>query len=722
MREFETVPNASVSPGMVLRIGKQKERYLRITHAFASGVYGMWVDKPEDARYARRPAWISNAELKTMAGAAGSTWGRLVLPAALSTRPTRDSERAQELAAAWDLIRPLVRDFEREANLSRTTFTALIRARAQATDTSFTTLQRTLLRYYYFGGTRLGLLPLPRGVKPGTSAYGTTHEGMRAPKRRGRQTVLAKDLGRNEFIVSEADINDMVESLKRGLRKGPTFITEAHEDYLAQAFRRQHPEIYADYLEGKRLVPVTARQFRYYINTRARLSKEIAQNLRTHERAPGRLGSVRAHGPGEIYEIDATGGRLYLVTTDEPSIPIGKPTIYLIIDRWSRFVVAAYLSLRPASFEEVRHALLVAFTSRQRRFKALGIDINDDRWPVGRMPSVLCPDRGSELVSDAMEQAVVEDLRIELTPLPPLCPDGKAIVERLIREIKRRMSSSRMKGVYADRPLDPRTKRAAREAEAVAVHSLAQAYRMLIKIIDDHNNRPHSSLRRMRMLTQAGVEPTPRQAYLWGLQSITGLRTAPLSDVDYRRMLLNVDQASMANGVLRYKGRAYRPANEAAFEVAARSTTRAKAISIRLDKTDPYEVLVTTARREWAAFHLVPGAASELGMLTLDEEEALSERNALLWARAEHDSRLERVATKAKPVRTKRSTATVKVTQQQQHRARNEETARMKRGLTGTRRAPDPAPPTARQPEWARLEEQERLVSLELVRKQRSKR
>ncbi len=459
--------------------------------------------------------------------------------------------------------------------------------------------------------------------------------------------------------------------------------------------------------------PITVKQFRYYLQDRAQLSDELAKNLRTKERNQGYLGSLRAAGPGEVYEIDSTGGRLYLVSADDPPVELGKPTIYLIIDRWSRYIVSAYITLRAPSYEEVRHVLLVAFTSRRARFEPLGIDIDDDRCPVGRLPAELCPDRGSDFMNASMKQSVVQDLRIDLTPLPPFCPDGKAIVERMIREVKRRMAGSGMKGVFAESPLDPLSKRAARKAAVAAVHSIADAYRVLISIIDDHNNRPHSALRRRRILTQAGVRPTPRNAYLWGLKHITGLRTAPLTEDDYQRLLLSTDTASISNGVLRYKTRSYLPKNESAFDLAMKSTTRVKQIGVRVDKTSPHELFAPTSRGEWAKFRITPGGASELAGVTLDEEEASASRTALLWAQAEHHARVERVAAKgAKPKGpTKRSEQASKLGRQQQIDACGQETVDMKRLLTGrpSRLRVDSNNEHPGVEDWRKLEEMERL-------------
>jgi putative transposase len=744
MPDFQALANSPApTAGLVLRVGTESHRYLRLTHVFQNCVYAMWVGDPEAARYAQRPRAMPLEDLRLLAASPTAAWGRLVLPPALSTEPEEGSHKAALLDSAWGLVQPLIRAFERESNLSRQSFTVLIRQRAEETESSPSTVLRTLLRYYYFGGTRLALLPLPPGVKPGDAAYPDSLEaGRPSPRRRGRQSALALELGRNEFIVRSEDIQDMVACFKRLLAKGPTFKTTAHEEYLAREFRARHMALYDRYVAGEIPEPVTTRQFRNYIDEHLRVSEELARNMRTHTRNPGFTGNVRAAGPGEIYEIDATGGRLHLVSSDDPPVVVGKPTIYLLVDRWSRFVVSVYISLRSASYEEVRHALLIAFTSREARFNRLGINVTDERWPVGRMPAVICPDRGSDFMSESMEQSVVNNLRIDLTPLPPLCPDGKAIVERLIREIKRRMAASGIEGAYADRPMDPRTKRAARKAAAAAVRTLSEAYRLLVDIVVDHNNRPHSTLRRRRVLTQAGVQPTPREAYLWGLRHITGLRSAPLSEEDYHRLLLSTDKASIANGVLRYKSRPYTPDNEQAAELSRNSTRRPRSVDIRLDKTLPTQVLVPNVHGTWARFQMSSGVANEIAGMSLDEEEAMAGHTALLWARADHQGRVARVVASTAKRRTSRraaaegtvpdrgkaatgTSAAAQLPRDEQTAARNKETARMKASLHGKPPVPssDADPQEASStPDWMRVEEEERQRNLALIKKHRNRR
>ncbi len=53
--------------------------------------------------------------------------------------------------------------------------------------------------------------------------------------------------------------------------------------------------------------------------------------------------------------------------------------------------------------------------------------------PIGVFPAAVCADRGSELTCDSIQQALPDDLRVEIINLPPYKPDAKDIIERLIR-------------------------------------------------------------------------------------------------------------------------------------------------------------------------------------------------------------------------------------------------------------------------------------------------
>jgi hypothetical protein len=715
------------SPGIVLRIDPDTNKYLRITHVFKKCIFAIIVEGPERARYARRPFRISQKDFNHISIKTGVTWGRLRLPPSFSVR--LPEERANILEASWELIKPIIKCFEDENNLSSRYFASLIAARANEMKVSPVTLRRMVIRYYYFGNSRLGLLPLPTGIESGHTIRRRLHNMQdesdphsRIYRRRGPKSILTSELGENDFAITEDDINDMVECFKRKLRGGPTNYTSAHAAYVEDYFSKRHPNKYKAYLSKKCQEPITLRQFKYHVKANVKLTDDLAENLPQKKQRTNTAGSLIAYGPGEFYEIDATQGRIYLTAKDDPNVEIGKPTLYIIIDRWSRFVVSVYLSLAPMSWEEIRYAILIAFTSRNRRFrKTLGINIDDNRWPVGRFPAAFCADRGSENLCESLEASVVGNLKLPFDILPPFCPDGKGIVERIIREIKRRMHESKLKGTYAKRPLDPKTKKASKNAQKAAVHSLEDAYRTVISIVETHNNRPHRKLKSYTILSRNGVPPTPKEAYIWGLKNLTGLQTPSITDLEYQKMLLGIDTGSISNGNLHYRQRTFSPDNEPAVEIARKSTSKPKSITLRVDKSDPLEVFIETRRGDWARFVMKTGDANNLRGMTMDEEEAFQKHQRLIVKRAENDANVKRLKdieenTKTKKSKRKNGTDTGPVSAIEKSEAREQETKTLKNGLKGKHTSPSKRAPAMPPNGWKKHAEEERRKLQELIK------
>ncbi|MCX4173718.1 MULTISPECIES: hypothetical protein [Paraburkholderia] len=566
-----------------------------------------------------------------------ATWGQLRLPPALLDVPDKDSIAWKTLEHLWNLTKPLIVEFRDPYNLSRQQFSSLIAQHAELTQCSATTLKRLVLRFYYFGGTKYALLQLPTGSKPNQGKK----DNEAHQHRRGRQSVQVEKYGVNDFVVSADDIEDMVRAYSKYCLHGTSTVSYAHDRYLATDFRRRHPEEYAAYIRDERSEPVTLRQFRYY-TTEAKALDDVTESKRAAHRLSSK-GTLQAASPGEITEIDATGGRIFLVKRGKSDKAAGKPIIYIAIDRWSRFITGVYVSLKPASYDELRYLLLVCMTSREDRFRWMNVNITDDDWPYGRLTAVMVFDRGSDFLAESTKQAAADDLLIELTYLPPLCPDGKAIVERVIGVLKRRNASRRLKGSYKDRPLDPKTKRAARTAQTAAVHTLAELYRILIDEVVQHNNRPHPALRRRKILVQAEVPPIPMEAYLWGLKNLGGGHSPPLTDADYQRLLLASGTGYIKDGVCNFLNRRYLPVNSAAMVIAGRSTKRSSKTSVRYDRTFPHIVYVPTVNSEWPKFEMTPESAEELRGVSIDEEEGLSDTNSYLWAEADTAARRKRV-------------------------------------------------------------------------------
>lgn len=722
MVDFVAIPSATPAPGLVLRLSGSEPTYLRITHRFNTCVYAMWVSEAKLAHDARRPQRLLLHELAELANATGSEWGRIVLPDAFKNIPDPKSDPDIRLQAIWKLVEPLLAQFSIEKNLTRGMFTRLIRDHAKVKLVSPVSLRRWVLRYYYFGGSRLALLDLPSGPHGIVSATTDLHADdltTPAPRRRGPKSALSNELGECDFVVQKEDINDMRDAMRR--LRGKATQTGAHESYLGKEFRDRHPERYAAYTRGEQQIPVTLRQFRYYI----RGAETSISNSPGYPSVPGvYTAALYASGAGEITEIDSATGRLFLRQKGQPEICLGQPTIYLAIDRWSRYVLSVYMSLAPPSYEELRYTLLIAFTSRTRRFTALDIDIDDIRWPPGILSACICVDRGCEFLSESAQQSIVDDLRIELSVLPPGCPDGKAIVERLIGVLKKRMASEGMRGAYADRPRDRTSRKAVAAARSASIYSLADAYRAVIEIIQDHNNRSHSALERYEILAEAGVAPTPQAAYLWGLKHQTGRHSPPYLDDDYYQMLLSKDMATLSNRALVYRNRVYRPVDSLAWDLIKKSTTRAKRLSVRVDKTEPSRIFVPNKRHAWATFEMTLGALQELHGVTLEEEDARTHIKLQLKASAEHDAQRQRIIryTDNSKHGTKSISPHIEDARTQQI-TRTDETERLKRQLSGRsdqHKKPERSSRAQSINDWQKVELDERRKKVDLIRMNRN--
>lgn len=719
--------NTPLQVGLVLRLGHEAaDPMVRITHVFNESIFVMPVSTPDKARYAKRPYELQVSKVESRLDAVEWQIGRLSMPSGFLTGDG-------DWKNAYEVIQPLIEVFDDKRSLSRTMFTVQIKRRANELGVSEVTLRRLLLRFYYFGRVKEALQPL----KPGrpieeTSSYSFPTKSGQAPKRRGPQPITAIDLGPNDFVVSTEDIEDMVECYERLAANDKVTRTKAYKEYFRTYFAKRHPEKYADFMNRKCPRPVTLRQYREYTDKHVTFTRDMAKNAGRTKREV--KGATLAVGPAEYYEIDATGGRIHVVDSENPDVVLKTPLIYLIIDRWSRFIVSLYVTLRPASWEEIRLALLIAFTSRERRFKNLGANVDEERWPQGRICAHLVQDRGSEMISRAMLEAAVEGLHIEPETLPPLCPDGKGIIERCIRGLKARMTDRKLKGGFQERPLNPKAKRKFRAAKDAAVYSLRELYWELLDIVDDYNNSSHSHLEQMTILKRAGVRPTPRDAYLWGLENITGLETPPLTDEDYIKLLMSRDKATIASGVVNYRARKYYPANSAAMRQARLSTSRRLALEIKVDRFDPTDIYVPVKGGEWPMWRVSKSGLQQLQEITLEEEEQLGEQHRLLIAKTRDDSFIDETV-KANQRRRRKGipsaqpeSAQQPVSAETRRRRRNDESDEIKKNLLGKSIAQPPTSATkstkasesSKKFDGIALERQERLATIEFLRRRKS--
>ncbi|WP_457329507.1 hypothetical protein [Rhizobacter sp. P5_C2] len=598
--ELSFHPNRSKKPRAfgAIRIGKGASSCnYRITHVFTAHIYLMPVTTAAGGHDASRPKRRSIREIDKLVDEGKAVYGSIRLPPEM-TVAIKKGDRLDELASGvLAQIRPLLDLFARESELGRS-FTSEIEAQAESQGVPLPTLRRALLRYWYFGAMKQALLVLRRGPKISVQTEAQPSGQAKVKhialhmRRAGPKPRHAAGVRPCEWRPEAIDVADMEHAAIRCATRKLKGLQALTDQYLNHEFKRRHPQVFERFMKGSMTVPCTERQLRYRLRRKAALDPRVLTAFPALRR-PASERALLAVGSGHIYELDATGGQIYIVDSNDPTRILRKVTIYLLIDRYSRYVVSVYITAKPPSSAGVRQTLRIAFTSRNRRFPNMGVDIDDNDWPPGVMCLSMVVDNGPDMISKATLKTAVEDLLIDVDILPPYTPDGKAIIERFIKTLKVKMQAKGLAGLYKKVQLSPEEKRTAKDAVFLAEHSLRSLYREIIEIIRTYNHSNHTGIEeRLPELAAAGVPFTPIAAYRYGLENVSGLERPTISDEDIFQLTLGTQKASIRDGVITWEGLSYYPASAGAVAFGAHCGSVRKSIDVKIDATDPVELFV----------------------------------------------------------------------------------------------------------------------------------
>lgn len=140
---------------------------------------------------------------------------------------------------------------------------------------------------------------------------------------------------------------------------------------------------------------------------------------------------VRTTNILERVEIDHTPLDIFLI--DEKTwLPLGRPTLTVVLDHYSRMLLGYYISFSGPSTAAVMGALRHAILPKQRTEEAVPqLHIVHD-WPCYGVPDEIVVDNGLEFHSDALE-SVAFDLGMRIQYCPKHEPRFKGSVERFLK-------------------------------------------------------------------------------------------------------------------------------------------------------------------------------------------------------------------------------------------------------------------------------------------------
>lgn len=460
------------------------------------------------------PVWQKCSEMETAIAAHALT----ILeddPYAPLLRPDADIDESHRRRRdqAWAVIAPILEHGEKV--FIRSERGQFVTDAAQRSGRTLPTIYR-YLRLYWQGGQVKNAL-LPRFDRCGGA------DKLRQPNqaKRGRPT---KRTQLNHQPVG-VNVDDQVrEYFRRGIQ---LFYETQQQRTLKEAFQLTLEKFFHRGYEQRQgvMVPVlppteelpTYEQFCYWHRKERNLSRTLISrsgqrqfNLR-HRPVLGNS-TLKATGPGALYQIDATIGDIYLVSSLDRNRIIGRPVIYLIVDVFSRLIVGFSVSLEGPSWLGAMLALENAAADKVPFCQEYGVEITESQWPAHHLPEAILADRGELLSANANQMVNALGIRIDHTP--PFRPDWKPIVERYFR-----LSNDKLIHWMPGAVSNPR-RRGERDYRLDAVLDLNQLRQLIILSILDHNlHHRLNTYPANEFMIADQVEPYAIDLWRWGVQN-----------------------------------------------------------------------------------------------------------------------------------------------------------------------------------------------------------
>lgn len=390
------------------------------------------------------------------------------------------------------------------------------------------TLYRLLKQYWQRGQTPNALIPNYHnsGAK-GNKRVSNQKLGRKRILKEGIGAVITAEIERLFHItISKYLLSDKKHTLKYGHRE----------------FKKVYRSLYPETPETE--LP-TLRQFQYFYH------REYSEVIRLQKRSNkieyakdlAQLHSTvntQVLGPGSRYEVDATIADIYLVSNFDRDRIIGRPTLYFVIDVFSRMITGLYIGLENASYQTSMRALYCAFTDKVTLCKKFGIDIRYENWPCVGLPDAILADRG-ELFGHQVEN-LEKSFAIRLENTPPYRGDLKPIVESRFKLIQAQFTpfaEGVVEGVISK-------KRGGKDYRLDATLTLDEFTKIILLSVLKYNQFHQIKTYDRDLDLPPDLPLVPITLWNWGIQHRTGkLRTA--SDLAIYISMLPRKKATLSN-------------------------------------------------------------------------------------------------------------------------------------------------------------------------------
>jgi transposase InsO family protein len=277
-------------------------------------------------------------------------------------------------------------------------------------------INKRLKRYWTYGQSKNALYP--KYANSGAAGQPRIFSDKRSGRPRNNCT--------GKLAISTEDVR----RLYRRAIEVYYFGKKTSFSFAFRQFKLLYLTQYRDTVEDE--IP-TEPQMRHFYNSQYKAIEKAKNRVskiayRKDVRALVGTATEQAIGPGSRYEIDATTADIYLVSDDDPNRVIGRPSLYVLIDVFTRMAAGFYIGFEMPSYQTVLNALVNAAMSKESSLVEIG-ETDIDLWPVCGLPEVLLADKGSEFFGK-QSQKLLDVFTVHVENAPAYRGDAKGIVER----------------------------------------------------------------------------------------------------------------------------------------------------------------------------------------------------------------------------------------------------------------------------------------------------
>ncbi|CAB3801159.1 DDE-type integrase/transposase/recombinase [Paraburkholderia fynbosensis] len=249
---------------------------------------------------------------------------------------------------------------------------------------------------------------------------------------------------------------------------------------------------------------------------------------RTRGRTPRGHALQHCRGPGHVFMVDATIADIYLVSCFDRTLVVGRPTVYFVVDLWSRMIVGLHVSFRPPSFEGAALALQNMASPKEEFCAQYGFTITVDEWPCAHLPVRFHCDRGCEYKQSLPWKRIGKVFAVGIDNSAAFEPFWRGVIERrfgIIPLIAQRHGYGIVEG-HRDAPRNF-------NSALDALWTRSEFIRELLRAIHLYHRTPISGeIYTPEEMVTSGKPNTPLERWNWGVNhSLAMLQSCAVDDI-----------------------------------------------------------------------------------------------------------------------------------------------------------------------------------------------